>query len=322
MRSIFKKNRSEETETSNNILELIEPVDLCIPIYLNQQVVFDMLAVLDDGFARLSTIKISSGETEVSKSGGSALIGVSNVFALLGVSFSGERGKEKGVQKKAEVSQEKVHTPTSLFVKLKLRLREKQLLRRVKSISDLNEVNSGEFVEFKAILRKNPLVDTIETIKTFMELATLFTEDDSSAHSKGKKGKPQNQNSAIMKQLNGMLTTLTQSSSIELIGELLELPGATSVITARPDYFNPSDLSEIIDGEFHVLGKVTRVIKDESDEPINLLRKTAFGRIDQRLFESLSEAMAGLDNVGVNMPEFVTRIESPALLVVPIAIYT
>lgn len=302
----------------------MQPTDLSIPIYLNQQVVFDLLAVLDDGFSRLSTIKTSASESETNKYGIGASIGVSNVFALLGVSFSGERGKEKGSQDQIEISQEKVHTPTSLFAKLRLKLQELKLLRSIDSSESLGELASGEFVEFRALLRKNPLVETIESFKQLMEMAILFQGENASVQKGGQpKGKQsQNPNAALMKQMDVMLAALNQSNSIELIGELLDAPEVRAVLTARPDFFSQGSTAEIIDGEFRILGKVTRVVASDSGETIDLLRKTTFGRIDRRLFDELSQALVGMETVGLRSAELVTEIQGPALLVIPIAIFT
>lgn len=298
--------------------------DLSIPIYLNQQVVFDLLAVLDDGFSNISTIKTASTESETNKYGMGGSIGVSNVFALLGVSFSGERGKEKGLQDQTEITQEKVHTPTSLFVKLRLKLHELELLHEVTTSASIAELKSGEFVEFSALLRKNPLVDTIEGFKKLMEMATLFQGADTTSKSGQSKGKqqPVNPNAAIIKQMDGILNALNQSNSVELIGELLNQSNVKAVLTAHPDFFSQGGTAEIIDGEFRVLGKVTRVLANDSSETINLLRKTPFGMINRNLFSQLSEAFSGLEAAGLRSSELVTEIESPALLVIPIAIFT
>lgn len=74
-----------------------DPKELCIPIYLNQKIVFDLLAVQEDGFSQLTTLRTSTSDSETTKNGIGASIGVSNVFALLGVSFSGERGEGKRI---------------------------------------------------------------------------------------------------------------------------------------------------------------------------------------------------------------------------------
>jgi hypothetical protein len=59
-----------------------------------------------------------------------------------------------------------------------------------------------------------------------------------------------------------------------------------------------------------------------SNEPINLLRKTTFGRFERKLIDQLSQALMGLEAVGLRSAKLITEIEGPALLVIPIAIFT
>lgn len=297
----------------------MKSTDICIPIYLNQQIVFDSLAVFDDGFSHLSTIRTASGETESSKSGIGASIGVSNVFALLGISFSGERGKEKGKQEQVEVSQEKVHTPTSLFAKLRIKLQEQDLLKYIETSEGFEKIENGDFVEFKAVLRKNPIVDTIEGFKQIMGVATLFDDKSSTEKVQQKGSRPKSQNQVIMQQMDGMLNALSQSNSVELVGELVSNPEIQAVLTTKLDFFTSGGATEIIDGEFRILGKVIRIIR--SDESINLLRKTTFGRFDPKMLNQFSSSFEGIENAGLNFPEFITEIEAPALQVIPIAIF-
>lgn len=303
----------------------MKSTDLCVPIYLNQQIVFDLLAVLEDGFYQLSTIKTSAANTENQKTDAGASIGVSNVFALLGISLAGGRSKEKGSAEQEEVSREKVHTPTSLFARLRLTLNEKNLLKEPQAKEEIDKLTSGDFVEFRAVLRKNPLLDTIEGFKQLMEVAVLFT-DDGSGHQKGKKsgkgGRPQDPNQLIARQLDGMMASLTQLNSLEIIGEMLDIPGVKAVLSGKLDYFSDRNASEIIDGEFRVLGKIVRVIGSDSEDTINLLRKTSFGRFDSNTFEQFKEAFDGAEEVGIKFPELVTEIEGPAIQIIPIAIFT
>lgn len=295
----------------------IEPADLGIPIYLNQQVVFDSIAVLEDGFSRLSTIKTSTSESETDRAAAQASIGASNVFALLGVSFSGEDSKGRDSQEQTEKTQERVHTPTSLFGKLRLRLKRHDLLRCIDTREEFDLLTSGEFVEFKAVLRRNPLVDTLESFKKLMEMATVFQPKQQS-----KGGKGRDQNALIMQQLDSMLKALMQSNSIEIIGDLLNVPGVKVVLPAKLEFFGQGDTSEIIDGEFRVLGKVTGVLKADSDKSISLLRKTAFRGFDQRLFDKLASEFESSEEVGITFPELITKVDGPAFEIIPIAIFT
>ena len=74
----------------------MEDEKLLVSIYMNQKIVFDMLAILEDGFSNLTTVqKTATSENETSK-GISGEIGTSNIFAFLGVKFGGGVRKESG----------------------------------------------------------------------------------------------------------------------------------------------------------------------------------------------------------------------------------
>ena len=145
-----------------------------------------------------------------------------------------------------------------------------------------------------------------------MEIALLFpgNENEGARSGKGKKVEPQkNANQDILlRQIDGMLKALTQSNSLELIGESTELPEAKVVLNTELNYFNNKTTTEAIDGEFYVLGKVIRVIKSGSEDTINLLRNTSFRQIDLKLFNEFTNAFKGAEDAGLNFPEIVTQI--------------
>ncbi len=304
----------------------MEPTDLCVPIYLNQQIVFDLLAILDDGFSEFSTIRSLNAEIQSQCAGTTGSVGLSNVFALIGLSLKGDLSKKKEGQEQKEISQQKIHTPASLFAKLKLMLDENNIgmLNQIDSREDINELNGGDFVYFRAILKKNPLIDALESLKKLMELAILFT--DKGSEQKVKKGQrivdPHINDPPVMKLLDGLLASLTQSNSLELIGELLDVPETKAVISTKLNYFSDKNAAEIIDGEFRVIGKVVRIIKNDSDTPVNLLRKTSFGLLDSKILNQFKDAFVGVENAGIKVPELVTEIKGPAIVVIPIAIFT
>lgn len=304
--------------------EVMESQDLCIPIYLNQKIVFDLLAIIEDGFSQLTTIKTSTSEAKSHKTDAGASIGMSNVFALLGVSFKGEKEVEAGTEAQIETSREKVHTPTSLFSKLRSLLKQRHLLKEMPTEEgSIEDLKSGQFMEFQAVLRKNPLVDAIESFRQLMEIAVLFTDKQGGPpkRKQGKSGRQRDPNELIMRQMDGMLKALTESNSIELVAEILGNSATKAVLSAELDYFNDRSASEIIDGEFRVLGKIVRVVKPGSGETINLLRKTSFGRFQRKIFDELANAFVGAEEVGIKFPELTTEIEGPALQVIPIAIF-
>lgn len=299
-----------------------DPKELCIPIYLNQKIVFDLLAVQEDGFSQLSTLRTSTSDSETTKNGIGASIGVSNVFALLGVSFSGERGKEKGSQDQTEISREKVHTPTSLFAKCRSNLINLGLLHQNITSENFENLKSGDFVEFQAVLHKNPIVDILTWFKALAEIISpIFNSSKQGKSSTQPKNSEQVFDKKTISQIDAILKMVTPSDTIELIGDFQNGSGIKAVISCQPDFFNRGDPTEIIDGEFFILGKVIKVVPPNGGS-INLLRKTPLGRLDTNMLSGLTVPFTELEAAGFQQDvKFTTSIEGPSFLIIPIAIF-
>jgi hypothetical protein len=318
-------------------MEQVEATDLSVPIYLNQKIVFDVLAMLEDGFSQLNTLKTSASESETRKTGYGGSIGASNVFALLNVSLKGDRSKDKGAQQQTESTVEKVHTPTSLFFKLRSMLKDKSLIEKVEALEDVTSLRSGQFVEFRALLRKNPLFEYLDTfiqVLKFADFATAQSDQNrvsqggrAAGRAKGKQStgakQPQSEHKRTLQQMEDFKEALTpQSDSLEVIGELLDAQPAKAVISTNLEFFNDGDASEIVDGEYRVLGKVVRVVDSGSDEAINLLRRTALGKFNSEMLEGqFNNSQETIKGSGMNLPDLATRIEGPAMQVIPVAIF-
>ena len=108
--------------------------DLPIALYLNQQVTFDILAALEDGFSRFSTVQTTfSGEksTEIS---GEAPVGAN--LTLFGMKFGGRRSRQTGQAQSESTMEEIIHTPASLFARLRRDLRSRGLVTDLLDPSD------------------------------------------------------------------------------------------------------------------------------------------------------------------------------------------
>ena len=90
-----------------------------IPLYLNQKIVFDLLASINDGFTQVT--KLKTAYTSEGSIGGTieADLGNKNIFTLLGVKLKGKTDVEHNRGNNKEQEQEKIHTPSSLFNNLK-----------------------------------------------------------------------------------------------------------------------------------------------------------------------------------------------------------
>ena len=90
------------------------------------------------------------------------------MFALLGVGFS--RSRRIGQKQSESATREIIHTPASLFARLRKDLRDRRLVHEISNSSDLEEIQPGEFVEFEATLRRVPLIELLSAFSQIMSL--------------------------------------------------------------------------------------------------------------------------------------------------------
>lgn len=288
---------------------------LPITNYLNQKVIFDLLAVIEDGFSQVKNLSMSNeeGKSKESKVGGE--IGLSNAFGLLGVGtrLKASLGSGSHDIDKTSTSEERVHTPASLFSKVLTYLNDEQLLKQIDLPSDLNDLRPGEFVQFNCLLQQNPLVSLLDSIEQFGVMAMRL---EGKKESKGK-----DSNSEILKQIKAIKSSLTQNEFIDLICTINSDQELKAVLPVYLDFFFNKNMNELIDGNFTVVGKVIKVVNEENDH-INLFRNTGFKLFRQEALDELFKSFeVGMDNQ-LEIPEIISKINKPALLVLPIAIYT
>ena len=296
-----------------------------ITLYLNQRLAFDTLAALEDGFSRLAIVQTtSSGETATEVSGG-AQLGNGNPFALLGVQF-GAHGSRQAEQGSSEsVIEEIVHTPASLFARLRRVLRNRDLVHDMPTSSDLDTIRPGDFVEFEATLRKNPLIELLLALSELLSLAELAgptakqTTTQSRQTRKGggnQRNQSEDSNATSKHQIGLLLSAVTAEGGQDLIAEAGSL---RAVLTTERKYFVDPSMNDTIDGKFRVFGKASRVIPGNTDEHISLLRKTPLGKFGN-IANKISTLVAGFEDLGFS-GRIETDIPGPTMQVLPIAIF-
>ncbi len=282
-----------------------------VTTYLNQNVVFDLLAVIEDGFAQVTNLNVTNTD---GKNTNSSINGEAG-FGLYGIKtkIKAAMGVEKKSLEEKNSSEEKVHTPTSLFAKLLSYLEENQLINDIEEQGNLDNLASGSFVRFNSKLEKNPLIALLESIEQMMVLAMTFQPAQKSNKKDG--------NQEILKQVKSMRNSLMENDNMDLICTINEEESLKAVLPVYLNYFIHKNTNEIIDGNYTVFGKVVKVVTNDQDE-INLFRNTAFKLFQQQALDSLLQSMnTGLDEQ-LDFPNIVSRISKPAILVIPIAIYS
>ena len=168
-----------ETPGAGGVREDIQARDLPIALYLNQRVTFDLLATLEGGFAHVTTVQAASSDARTSGREGSAELGIANPFTFLGLTLGvkGHRGSTSASS--GITTQELVHTPTSLFARLRAELFERKLVKTIeRDDADFGAIAAGQFVEFQAVLRRSPLIVVLDTYLTIAPMMDFSSNQD------------------------------------------------------------------------------------------------------------------------------------------------
>lgn len=291
---------------------------LVLPVYLNEKVVLDMLAILQDGFSMVSEISTTSqesndvsGTTKGEMSSGSLLNRVLKI--KLGAEVSGEKKQEEQwVSKEA-----RFHTSASLFSEFRRQLIEHDMLTFMASDSlDIHEIQIGDFIEVEGALMKNPLIDILEKFISVYRMSKIFSESVAVGHKKQASQKELAEDAQIQ-QMRALLEELRVTGTLDFV---LKSDRASLVLSAQEKYLENDNISELIGGNFKILGKVIKICA-EKDEGISLVRKTPLDILDADSLDGLIQAFESNDLKQLHLPEVEIQISAPAAIVIPVAIY-
>lgn len=288
---------------------------LIIPVYINEKIVLDMLAIMEDGFSTVSQVNYTEHKESNNAQKAEAGIATSATILskLLKIDLKGEISHSNSNGKNESVAKEKVHTNVSLLSKFRSFLIDEKLL---KSDFDVTKMQIGDFIEVEGELQKNPLINYLDRFVDIFRMADIFSEKPELGNKTQARLQKQQENSTV-RQIKSFTDELKHSGTIDFI---LSDEKGTAVLSAQEQYLSNDNISEILGGRFKVLGKVIAVCKNES-ENIDLLRKTTLSILPETL---LNEMFAEFKNEAIeqfNLPELKTKITGPAMIVLPIAIY-
>ena len=286
---------------------------LIIPIYINEKIVLDMLAIMEDGFSMVSQINYTEHKENHStqKVGAGVSTSATILSKLLKINISGELSHAGNKGENESIIKEKVHTNVSLLSKFRGFLLERKMLN-----SDFNfsKMKVGDFIEVEGELQKNPLINYMDILIDLFRMVKIFDEKPQLGNKKQANNQKENK---IIKQIESFTNELKHSGTIDFI---LSDSKGTTVLSVQEQYLTNDNISEIIGGHFKVLGKVISICEKDT-ENINLLRKTSLSNLSEELLNEMFSGFRATGTQQFNLPELKTKITGPAVIVIPIAIY-
>ncbi|WP_076419152.1 hypothetical protein [Colwellia sp. UCD-KL20] len=288
---------------------------LLVPVYLNQKLVFDLLAMLQGGLSTVTAITKTSSTTSGEKDNVSVGFGLSEAFStLLKIDLSGTKNKESNSSNSNLIAEERVHTPASLFYQLRNLMINKNILNQLTTEVD---PKPGDFIEFEGSLQRNPVVETIDSLIEMLKMAEVF--ETSSIQNNGKNKNQPPKYKPFREKLSEFSNNIQSGNTSDLTSNSRKT-SHKAVITLETAYLNDPMMADLVDGQFKVIGKVIRSVDNSSS--INLLRNTALSKMPPDKLEQLFSSLSKLGTEqGFGIPSLSPEISGPAIQIIPIAIY-
>jgi hypothetical protein len=294
--------------------------NLIIPVYLNQKIVFDFIAIIEGGIAQIQTIQKTEKNSSDSHAEIEGEIGTSNILSFLKIGLKSNLSGKKSSEAGKEVTEEKVHTPTSLFSKLLDYMYENELIKEINGDSDFDSGIVGNFVHYVGTLEKNPIISFMESFEKIMNIFSIFQSNNQNQGKKGSNSKDQNK--IISDQIKSLSESLKSGNIIDIICKL-QNSNIETVLQTNLDYFNNKSMNELIDGKFNIIGKVIQASNNSDENRINLLRNTSLSIINKSMIDTLFTQFdtTELEKSGLALPKLRIEISGNTMLIIPIAIY-
>lgn len=283
----------------------VKKENLTIPVYLDEQIVMDLIATIDDGFSEFYTIETTKNKgigTEVNANGQGKVLKLFKAKMDLSHSRENTNGTKK--------QESKVQTVVSMFHNLKQYLNQNGFIEK-----NNKEFKNGDFIELQGEFSINPLIDLLNTFSNFFEMSGVINKAANTSKAKNKRTEAL-KDMQIESQIKGLIKVFETDGKIDVI---CHSGDKTFIIPSKKEFFTDGKGDVIRKGNFRMLGKIVKICSEK--ENISLLRDTKIGKIKSSILDTAIESFNNpeIKNV-VDFEPVVTNYDN-AILVYPIAIY-
>lgn len=272
------------------------------------------MAIKNDGFTEFFEIKDKKENSNENDAKVNAKLGTNNDFALIQASMEGKMGIKTVNGLNNEKSYKKTHTPTSLFMQVYQYLKQNDKIVHLQDIKDLENINSGEFVELKSNIELNTIVDFFETLNKVIDITEALISFSNTSSNQNKKNNPLSQMKRPVENILKSLENENENANVKY--GICKIEEKDLVLKLNKAYFINGDYSEIKNGEFRIIGKVLEVIPQGNKILLN--RENAIGLYEPKMFEEVKNALKVIPNL--KFKPFQDEVTGHTIVIMPIAI--
>lgn len=281
-------------------------LDLVVAVYLDTNVLLDLLATVEGGFTLVE--RVTSGQTgaEASERSGSTEFAAPSIFNMFRLGFTGKLGKSRTRGTSESTETDRTHTYGSLLHRLRSYLMDEGLVTALDGGGTAN-VQVGSFIEFTGVVRANPFTATFERLLRMLSFADVAIAMEAPPQPPAQlpgKGRGQNQPkqrpqanpqiaqlNAIREFIHQLTTDVEREGTSTIVFENVG-HGYKAVATIFEDFLRDRSMAELLNRQFRVLGKAARHLPANSTEGVDLLASTGIAGFPPEIVESMTDAIS------------------------------
>ncbi|MFU0824193.1 DUF6414 family protein [Clostridium sp.] len=270
-----------------------------IPLYANESLLNNLFTVVVQQFAQIRTVTTRSQQTLRIATPLANIVKGPYIQGTCDIELINEFANQR--------TEERISKIIVVLLETRGILEKNNLLKRLDSSNDINNLQENDYVEFKCILNKNPQIKQMEDIIRYMEMEHTFCPNNASI------------NSEILSRMKSSLEAWKNSNSLKFITAGLAGTNTRAIVPLQLRYMQDS-LDDIYNNYVTVMGKVVKG-KDRVDRNVDLSSHTYYDFLDDVHFKEFKEKFlkdAPID--GMYRNEFVNN-EDSFIEVLPIAMY-
>ncbi|MGW4317982.1 DUF6414 family protein [Streptomyces sp. NPDC004684] len=314
--------------------------ELAHPLYLDVQMMVSFLAYLEGGVFLSREETLQQEKLRAGRSDHASAVKLPSLGALLGLEASPNTQSSHPLGETAETRVARHHTAASLFNALYGFLHQDDAILVLDGHDQLTTVTPGAFVKLSGRYTGNPLEEMLAIFTQVMsymgEVSQSVNETRSQKSANRRSGNPQNRELAgqqgdepyadMVEQFRQFEQSIEMRFVKKMKEELESAPihdvvlettsGIKAVLTVSSEYYDVAVAERLSSGDFIVLGKVTRVLRE--GESISLSRRTVVGKMED-LSDPMTDAMTKIP--GFNLQSTESLVHYPAVQILPMAIF-
>lgn len=297
-------------------------LELIHPVYLDALWMESFFATLNNGRSYTGESMYRSVSKSDRKREGSAEVSVP--IPVVKVGAKGTYGDGTQDESSSETKWTYEHTPASMFNLLRNQLQSSGRITTITTEDELKNINVGQLVEIRGEILGNPLAQVLKfwtNIMPLMEPPQPLSPNRGERRSvqgggKSKPPEPVVPDSTTPDAIAFVKYLANEVAAAQVRDNVLKTDfGVDVLLTMSRKLLTESAEEYLLGGNFVALGKVTRVIG--LGQSLDLTRRSTIAAMP----DESAEAMAGISSAMVGLNLRGSKVDGPALQVLPLAVF-